>query len=66
MADLADMANDFQESMLNKTLNQRVVFSDESACECLACGNEIPKQRLKLGGVKYCIECQHEVERKAQ
>ncbi|SDC28859.1 TraR/DksA C4-type zinc finger protein [Acinetobacter boissieri] len=66
MADLADMANDFQESILSQTLNQRVVFSDESEHECLACGDEIPKQRLKLGGVKYCIECQSEIERKAR
>lgn len=57
MADLADLAQEGMEQM--EELSKRPsIFEGASLAECQECGEEIPKQRQALGGVKFCVECQ--------
>lgn len=66
MSDDADFANERDEQMLASIINHRPKFTGVSLHECEECGDIIPEQRRKLGGVKYCIECQSYFEAKAK
>ncbi len=62
MADLADQANELMELRMEEKLAQRTVTHAASAFECEECGDAIPEQRRKWGGVTRCIGCQQELE----
>lgn len=64
MADLADFAAEVIEGNLSQTLKCAHKFDSVSNHECEECGNEIPEQRRKLGGVTLCIDCQSVLEAK--
>lgn len=64
MADLADVSNDFEQLLLDQKIASRRIYAGESLKECEECGEHIPLQRRKLGGVKLCIECQTVKEKK--
>lgn len=59
-----DLAQEVTDLFLEKTLNNRVSFVGDSLYECDECGDAIPEKRRKLGNVKYCIECQSNLEMK--
>ncbi|ENW84342.1 hypothetical protein F909_00249 [Acinetobacter sp. ANC 3929] len=40
-------------------------YSTPSLSECEQCGNDIPPERQKLGGVTLCIECKTKEEHHA-
>ncbi|MCG2572030.1 TraR/DksA C4-type zinc finger protein [Acinetobacter sp. ME22] len=52
--------------MLASIIGHRQQFTGVSLHECEECGDIIPEQRRKLGGVKYCIKCQSYFETKAK
>ena len=64
MADLADVAERVIANNLEASLQNRRNYELISEFECEECGNEIPEQRRKLGGVTLCIDCQSVLEAK--
>lgn len=66
MADFADVADDVIAQHLVNKLQALPKFDAPSNMECEECGEVIPEQRRKLGGVTLCIGCQTEVERTAK
>ncbi len=38
----------------------------ESLKHCVDCGEDIPEQRRAIGGIRRCIDCQQEKERRQQ
>lgn len=64
MADLADVAERVIANNLEALLQNRKNYELISEFECEECGNEIPEQRRKLGGVTLCIDCQSVLEAK--
>ncbi|WP_330847854.1 TraR/DksA C4-type zinc finger protein [Acinetobacter sp. ME22] len=66
MSDDADFASERDEQMLASIIGHRQQFTGVSLHECEECGDIIPEQRRKLGGVKYCIKCQSYFETKAK
>ncbi|MHA3079525.1 TraR/DksA C4-type zinc finger protein [Acinetobacter sp. ANC 5502] len=64
MADLADFAASVIEDSLAQTLMHAQKFDAVSEHECEECGDEIPEQRRKLGGVTLCVTCQSVLEMK--
>lgn len=58
MVDLVDMAEEFSTMRLQEQLNARQQFNAVSSFECEECGDVIPEQRRKLGGVTLCVSCQ--------
>lgn len=64
MADLADVAERVIANNLEASLQNRKNYELISAFECEECGNKIPEQRRKLGGVTLCIDCQSVLEAK--
>ena len=66
MVDLVDMAEDFRTLQLQEQLNARPQFHAVSNFECDECGDVIPEQRRKLGGVTLCVTCQSVFETKCR
>lgn len=64
MADIADVATDIIEQDLGHTLANLPKFDTPSYYECQECGEEIPEQRRKHGGITRCIACQTNLEAK--
>lgn len=64
MVDLVDMAEVFSTMCLQEQLNARQQFDVVSNVECEECGDVIPEQRRKLGGVTLCVSCQNVFEAK--
>ena len=64
MVDLVDIAEEFRAKQLQEQLNARPQFYAVSHFECDECGDVIPEQRRKLGGVTLCIACQSVLEAK--
>ena len=64
MVDLVDMAEDFHALQLQEQINARPQFHAVSNFECDECGDVIPEQRRKLGGVTLCVTCQGALEAK--
>ncbi|MFU8924924.1 TraR/DksA C4-type zinc finger protein [Acinetobacter puyangensis] len=64
MADIADVAADVIEQNLAHTLQNIRRTETPSLFECSECGEEIPEQRRKHGGITLCIGCQTELEAK--
>ncbi len=69
MADFADIASDYSEQVLQRTLDARprfAVHSTLSAEYCEECGVSIPQARREaVPGCELCVDCQalHEVRR---
>jgi RNA polymerase-binding transcription factor DksA len=66
MADEIDLANDLMDSELSRALNKirQSASSEAKGSEyCIECGDDIPKERQKLG-FKLCVPCASESERK--
>ena len=66
MVDLVDMAEDLRTLQLQEQLNARPQFHAVSNFECDECGDVIPEQRRKLGGVTLCVTCQSVFEAKCR
>lgn len=64
MVDLVDMAEDFHALQLQEQINARPQFHAVSNFECDECGDVIPEQRRKLGGVTLCVTYQGVLEAK--
>lgn len=64
MSDIIDRANDQAQEELERNLAKAQRFDAPSLAECLDCGEDIPKQRQRLGGVTRCIDCQSVIERR--
>lgn len=64
MADFADVASTLSEQDLDHALANIKHFDQVSNYECDDCGEEIPAQHRKLGGVTRCVGCQAEYEAK--
>lgn len=60
---IVDKAVDVNEVVMQGLLSNPVVGESNLYCENDICGEEIPEARRKLGGVKYCIECQSFAEK---
>lgn len=64
MADLADVVQKNIEALSALIPRLGHDYSATSLYECEECGNDIPEGRRKLGGVRFCIECQRIKESK--
>lgn len=62
MADMADVAGEHAEYLLQRSLEQhqrRAVANAASAEFCVDCGEPIPAERReKVAGCQTCIDCQ--------
>lgn len=65
MADDIDRATEQYDFLFERSMANRRALSDQpSEPECLECGCDIPERRRSIGGVKFCFDCQSEMERK--
>lgn len=64
MADIADISSQYEQTILENQINSRTRFEGQSLSECEDCGESIPEQRQKLGGIRRCVECQGYRERR--
>lgn len=64
MPDFADIAEQLSSEQLQQSLASRSQFTQVSYFECEDCGDDIPEQRRKLGGVTLCVSCQSVLEAK--
>lgn len=64
MTDIIDRANDLAQEELERNLAKAARFDKPSLEECVGCGDDIPEQRQRLGGVTHCIDCQSIIERR--
>lgn len=63
--DEADRASELEELQREEALGRRRRFIGKSATWCDECGEVIPHRRRKaLPGVRLCIECQRQEERR--
>ena len=63
--DTVDYANTHQEFLLEKYIQSRNTYKGESSTECESCGETIPlKRRTALPGIKLCVDCQSDLEKK--
>ena len=66
MADEIDLANDLIDSEVSRALKKirQSASSDTKGSEyCVECGDDMPKERQKLG-FKLCVPCASESERR--
>ena len=59
MADDIDRANEIAQASIERMIDRAPKFNEPSYPECMDCGEDIPYQRQKIGGVKRCIDCQN-------
>ena len=58
MADIADVANDYEDIRRQKLIDARARYEGESATDCEECLVEIPEgRRIAVPGCKLCREC---------
>ena len=62
MADDIDRAQVRIDAEMQARLRVLPTFNIISLTECSDCGEEIPKKRQALGGVKRCFDCQNSLE----
>ena len=62
MADDIDRAQVRIDSEMRARLRVLPTFDVVSLTECSDCGEDIPKMRQALGGVKRCVDCQNATE----
>ena len=63
MTDIIDQANDVAQQSIERAIANAPKFNCPSLTECKDCGEPIPPERQKMGGVIYCIDCQTYMER---
>ena len=63
MTDIIDQANDVAQQTIERALLNAPKFDRPSLTECEECGEPIPPERQKMGGVIYCIDCQTYMDR---
>lgn len=66
MADEIDVANDLMDSEISRALTkirQNNSVETKGSRVCLECGDNMPKERQKLG-FKLCVPCASEAERR--
>lgn len=66
MADEIDLANDLVDSEVSRALakiRQDAAMQTKGSEFCLECGEDMPKERQKLG-FKFCVPCASESERR--
>jgi RNA polymerase-binding transcription factor DksA len=66
MADEIDLANDLIDSEVSRALSKirQSASQDAQGSEiCIECGDDMPKERQKLG-FKLCVPCASESERR--
>lgn len=66
MADEIDVANDLIDSEVSRALSkirQNASFAATGSENCIECGDEMHKERQKLG-FKLCVPCASETERR--
>ena len=56
MADLADLANQEVEALINEAISHRQVVKTIGPEECDECGEKMPEIRRNLG-LRLCIDC---------
>lgn len=61
-----DIASKYEHHVIETAITNRVKFEGESLEECILCGNDIPENRRKLGGVTHCIDCAARIEGKSR
>lgn len=65
MADIADIANDYEDIRRQKLIDSRERYEGESAADCEECGVEIPEgRRMAVRGCKLCRDCAQIMEMK--
>jgi len=65
MADEIDLANDLIDSEVSRALSKlrQYAAQEEGSKCCIECGDDMPKERQKLG-FKLCVPCASESERR--
>lgn len=68
MGDAADRADQLIDEHNTDSIAavRRKLKTGPSLTECVECGEPIPEERQKLGGVCFCTECQEDNERRAR
>lgn len=67
MADEVDVANNYNDLMLDVTIGNRVVYEGESALECDECLMPIPEDRRQaVPGCTLCFTCANIKEMKSR
>ena len=66
MTDEIDVAMKLQEEQMQQALKNRKVFIGESEQYCLECEGVIPEKRRALGGIKLCVFCQMQLEKRGR
>lgn len=65
MADVTDVASEYEAKMREAALSRRHVFTGESRIYCAECDGGIPPARREaLPGVQLCVECAEHSERR--
>lgn len=64
MTDIIDTANDVAQQVVERAIANAQKFDRPSLTECRDCGESIPVERQKLGGVTLCIDCQKYFDKK--
>lgn len=64
MTDIIDQANDIAQFSIERAIANAPKFNRPSLTECQDCGEPIPAERRKLGGVTLCIDCQKYFDKK--
>ena len=68
MADEADLAQDFEERLIEDAIYKAKKLARNRASEwfCVDCDEVIPHERRAFGGVIRCVECQTIFESKTR
>ena len=66
MTDILDKAKELEEKQLQAVLNNRVKMQSVSELNCIDCDLRIPEKRHAIGGIKRCLLCQIEEEKRVK
>lgn len=61
-----DIASKYEQHVIENALANREKFEGESLEECVLCGNDIPEERRKTGGVTHCVDCKARIENRSK
>ena len=64
MADAVDRATELNEERLQAALENRPNMARPSAQFCVDCDELIPPERQAVGGVRRCVPCQEQHEKR--
>lgn len=66
MSDIIDQANEVAQQNIERALASAPKFDRPSLTECSDCGEFIPIERQRIGGVTRCIDCQNYHDKKTR